>query len=208
MSSISLIDNQSTDDLDLSWIEEDTRMSKINQNYFRENMKYIYTYCIYINKGLNIDKIVSSVQELSILGQDDLSIPSPTAIYGISQTTLSEFIQTNQILPTGIKYNLLDILVYNVDLEPENIQNFSKTDSLGEFTSRFFKTYQQGKDIIILPSIFIFHNMNSIYFIFQEVDNENTKLLTAIKSNENSKKKTKRVSIHVKNHTRKYQITA
>lgn len=187
-----------SDDLDLSWIEEDTRMSQISQNYLRENMKYIYTYCIYINKGLSIDKIVSSVQEL-----DDIGVNNKQK--GLSQTTLSEFIQTNQILSAGIKYKLLDILVYNVDLEPENIQGFSKSDSLNKFTSCFLKTYSQGQDIIISPSIFIFHNLNSVYFIFQEVDNTKIKLQPALKSSDISKKKTKRVSIHTKNHTRKYQ---
>lgn len=185
-----------SDDLDLSWIEEDTRMSNISQNYFREKMKYIYTYCIYINKGLNIDKIVSSVQELSSICAAD----SPE--YGLSKTVISDIIRANQILSTGIKYNLLDILVYNVDLEPENIQDFSKMENLGNFTSRFLKTYSHGQDIIISPSIFIFHNLNSVYFIFQEVD---TNLQPALKIGVNSKKKTKRVSIHTKNHTRKYQ---
>ena len=195
--STSLIDNAIlSDDLDLSWIEEDTRLSKISQNYFRENMKYIYTYCIYINKGLNIDKIVSSVQELSSI----CTVDSPE--YGLSKTVISDIIQANQILSTGIKYNLLDILVYNVDLEPENIQGFSKMDSLEKFTSRFLKTYSHGQDIIISPSIFIFHNLNSVYFIFQEVD---TNLQPALKTSDRSKKKTKRVSIHTKNHTRKYQ---
>jgi hypothetical protein len=182
-----------SDDLDLSWIEEDTRMSKISRNYFRENMKYIYTYCIYINNGQNIDKIVSSVQEL-----DDIGVNNQK---GLSQTTLYEFIQTNQILSTGIKYNLLDILVYNVDLEPENIQGFSKMDSLTIFTSRFLKTGLIGQDIHIPPSIFIFHNLNALYFIFKEVD---TNIKSALKISDISKKKTKRVSIHTKNHTRKY----
>lgn len=187
-----------SDDLDLSWIEEDTRMSKISQNYFRENMKYIYTYCIYINKGLNIDKIVSSVQELSVIGL------SAEPSYGLSHTSILNIIQTNQILSTGIQYNLLDILVYNVDLEPENIQGFSKIDSFDVFTSRFLKTGLIGQDIHISPSIFIFHNLNALYFIFQEVDNEKINLQTALKSGNISKKKTKRVSIHTKNHTRKY----
>lgn len=187
-----------SDDLDLSWIEEDTRMSKISQNYFRENMKYIYTYCIYINKGLNIDKIVSSVQELDNIGL------STESSFGLSKTIISDIIRANQILSTGIKYNLLDILVYNVDLEPENIQGFSKMENLGNFTSRFLKKYSDDQDIIIPPSIFIFHNLNSVYFIFQEVDNKKINLQTALKSADISKKKTKRVSIHTKNHTRKY----
>jgi hypothetical protein len=186
-------------DLDLSWIEEDTRMSKINQNFIREPMKYIYTYCIYINKNKNIDKIVSSVQELTELG---LNLG-----HGLSQSFISQFIQTNQILSTGVKYKLLDLLVYNVDLEPENIQGFSKTEDLNIFTSRFLQPALSSQDIVITPSIFIFHNLNSIYFMFQEEDIiMKSEIKSALRtSTTSSHKKTKKVSIHCNNHTRKYQ---
>ena len=203
MHSVSLIDNRSSDDLDLSWIEEDTRMSEISQNYLRENMKYIYTYCIYIGKGHNIDKIVSSVQELSTIDQSTDQDQSNNQSIGICQSDVSQLIQTNQLLSTGVKYQLLDILLYNVDLEPENIQGFSKTENLGNFTSRFLKTCPLDQAIPIPASIFIFHNLNALYFIFQEVDKN---IKSALKTDGISKKKkTKRVSIHSKNQTRKYQ---
>lgn len=189
-----------SNDLDLSWLNEDERLTKINKNYLRENMKYIYIHSIYINKNNNIDKITSSVQELDILL--DCSENGVSSV-GLSQKTLAQCISETKILSTGVKYNLLDILVYNVKLEPEHIQNFSKMENLSELPNLFLTKYTGDCDIPIPASIFIFHNLNSVYFIYQECQN-------AIKSilGKSSFKKTKKVSIQIPTRifgkTRKY----
>ena len=61
-------------------------------------------------------------------------------------------------------------MLYLVDLEPEHIQSFSKnTDSNA---SQFLKVLPPIEDISIYPSIFIFHKLNAIYFIYHEVEYE------------------------------------
>ena len=188
----SLIDQ--SDDLNLSWVDEDERLTKINQNYLRENMKYIYSYCIYINKNNSIDKITSSVQQLETIG---------SATIGLTKETLIHCIKTNRI----DSFELVDILLYNVTLEPENIQGFSKIESVDGFLSQFLTKHNGENDILIPPSIFIFHNLNSIYFIFKEVakDSQDSHGPSSIKS---SSKKTKKVTIQLpikrNNQTKKY----
>ena len=185
------------DDLDMSWIVETERLSKIDQNFARENMNEIRLHSIYINKTNHIDKIVSTIQPLAIV---DLS----NMIMGFTNDFVIKLVENSKTI-NGIKYKLLDILVFNVDLEPENIQTFSQIKptqldqikptqldqikptqldqikptqldqikptqlELPDFSCRFLKTYSVIQDIKIPASIFIFHNLNAIYMIFQEL---------------------------------------
>jgi len=83
-----------------------------------------------------------------------------------------KLIQSKKLFTPDSKYKLIDILKYNVELEPENIQSYSKTENIVEKSAGFFKVLPIIDDIVISPSIFIFHGINAIYFIFQEVKTE------------------------------------
>jgi succinate dehydrogenase/fumarate reductase cytochrome b subunit len=54
-----------------------------------------------------------------------------------------------------------------VDLEPEHVQTYAKSD-ISDANS-FLVKIPIVDDIFIQPSIFVFHGMNSVYFIFQEI---------------------------------------
>ena len=187
------------DDLDMSWIVETERLSKIDHNFARENMNEIRLHSIYINKMNHIDKIVSAVQPLTIV---DLS----NMIMGFTNDFVIKLVENSKTI-NGIKYKLLDILVFNVDLEPENIQTFSQIKptqlELPDFSSRFLKTYSVIQDIKIPASIFIFHNLNAIYMIFQEIVFLANPYISILKhsrdivTGETNHRKTKKVSIHL-----------
>jgi len=162
--------NSDSDEIDTSWTKNYERLVKIQQNYLRENMTNIDIHFLYINPNQYIDKIISKSWELSVC--DGYS--------RLEKSVILQIVQNNRILH-GIKYRLLDTLLFNIDLEPENIQSFSKIDlesskiDLGSgsglaIDSQFCKPISGlDNDIIIPPSIFIFHDLNAIYMIFQEV---------------------------------------
>lgn len=151
-----------TDDLDMSWIEEEERLQNIQTNYSREPMESIRVYFIYINKNQYIDKILCENQELEIRSDGSGS--------QINKETVLKMIQTKKISTPFSKYKLNDILLYNIDLEPEHVQDYSKSD--GDKGAGVLKKIPIFDEIIIVPSIFIFHGINSLYFIFQEVEIE------------------------------------
>jgi hypothetical protein len=67
------------------------------------------------------------------------------------------------------KYRLSELLLYNVVIEPENLQNYSKT--IQQMTDEIYlKKLSTIDDIRISSSIIIFHTINTLYFIFQEID--------------------------------------
>lgn len=167
----------STDiDLDISWIKENERLQNIETNYFREPMKTIDLISLYINPNMYIDKIIRQKQPLLVDSSSNCS--------RLSKENLLKIIQTNKkLLKSNIiyKYKFIDVFLYNIDLEPEHIQKYSQNENIQESSSGFLKVLNILDDITILPSIFIFHKTNSIFFFFQEIEtNKNRHTLKSI----------------------------
>ena len=181
----------STSDLDVSWIEDESRFHKISENYFREPMDSIDMYFIYINRNNYIEKILYEKQALE-LSDNNYSV--------LKKEKLLHIIQTRKIKTAFSKYKLVDVLSYAVDLEPELIQSYSKNDNIESTSESFFKVLSILNDVQIQPSIFIFHGVNAIYFIFQEVENNSRHTLKSIlksSTGENRIGSTKKVRIQL-----------
>lgn len=169
--------------LDISWIEEHEKEFEIDKNYNKEPMKYILTKYIYINSNDEIENI------------DIDNIPINNSINNISiikNENVLEIVQKRRNISTEKKYKLIDIMLYNVDLEPEKIQNYSNSESFQEISKSFLKSQNIFNDIEVGPSIFIFHKINTLYFIFKEKENrpQNIKqkhILTSILKNKTNK---------------------
>jgi len=193
-------DEDESKDLDTSWIQEHDRLSTINENYLRETMDSISVYYVYINRNQYIEKIISDKLPLS-LSEDK------THSY-LSKETLLQIIQSRKIRTSFSKYKLTDVVSYLVDLEPENIQSFSNNENVEQYTPSFFKIRSFMDDIQFNNSIFIFHGINSIYFLFEEVELLNHRhtlksiLKTSMNNSVSDKTNTKKVRIqegHVDN---------
>jgi len=184
-----LLDN----DLDISWIDRHNKLHNIDKNYCREPMENIDIHSIFINAQNTIEKISS----------DKIDIYDNT----IPKEKILKIIQDNKSMPGGvgsIKYKLLDIIVYNIDLEPQHIQDFVQNDDID--TGRFLKIVPIVDDIRIAPSIFIFHSLNAIYIMFQEIEvvlNPIIKPILKIGGGDEGKKHTKKVRIFEPNHIAK-----
>ena len=165
-------DSNDNNDLDESWIRDQERLQNIQKNYCREPMPNIDLFSIYINQNLYIDRIICEKQVLESHTNNVDSI--------LKKELLLKLIQSKKLFTPNSKYKLMDILTYHVDLEPEHIQSYSKTENIAEKSSGFFKVLPILDDLVITPSIFIFHGVNAIYFLFQEVKTE--KLRNTIKS--------------------------
>ena len=163
-------------DLDISWIKENQRLQNIETNYLPELMENIDLFFIYINPNNYIDKVIREKCHLSIDCSNNCS--------RLSKENLLKIIQTNKKLVksnTICKYKFLDILTYNIDLEPEHIQNYTKNENIQEASRGFFKVLNIIDDISISPSVFIFHKINSIFFLYQAIQtNKNRHTLKSI----------------------------
>jgi hypothetical protein len=195
-------------DLDISWIKEHERLSAIHQNYLREPMESINLYFIYINRNLYIEKIIHDKQPLCLSEDKSYSY--------LSKEILLQIIQSRKIKTPFSKYKLTDVLSYLVNLEPDHIQYYSKNENFEEHNASFLKVLNVINDIQIDPSIFIFHEMNSIYFLFQEVESMNHRhtlksILKTGTTEVSNKTNTKKVRIELgsqdKNNKKKHRGT-
>jgi hypothetical protein len=141
-------------DLDTSWIDTYEKISSIQENYYREPMPSISLFFIYMNE---MDEIIKVICE--------------------DETLLNSSIPTERILKiieekrhiNGSLYKLVDLLQYVVDIEPENLQGFvGNHGGIGGYGSQWLKSipYSSG-DIKIPFSIFIFHDVNRLFFFFR-----------------------------------------
>lgn len=160
------------EDLDISWLEEHEKEIQIDKNYKKEKITKIQTKYIYINLKDEIEKI-----EENFINVNNQGI--------ISKNILVDIVQKRRNFPEK-KYGLYDILTYIVDLDSKSVQIYSKTQEINvENSKQFLKTHTVFNDMNISDSIFIFHKINTLYFIFKEkipVNNQKEKDKQYIKS--------------------------
>ena len=172
---------QETDDLDTSWIQTEEKIDTIENTYLREPCDSIDVYYIYLDLDNAIEKIVAEKE-----------VPSQGEI---SKERLLKMIQQKRMLGSK-KYRLFDLLSFQIDIEPNNIDIFNKNKDISEISDHYFKVLPIFDSISCISSIFIFQDINSLYFIFKEV--EMTGSLRSILRNGNGNKKsgtTKKVRI-------------
>jgi len=152
------IDTESV--IDTIWLEEYDSLQSISTTPVIELMKFIGAYFVYINPNDYIENILFETINLEFDIDSKFSIITKEAVLKIIQSK-------KKVL--DLKYKLVDILSFIVDIEPENIQSFNKMDL--DDSKTFLKNVPIFNDIHIDKSIFVFHNINSLFFFFKETEN-------------------------------------
>jgi|UniRef100_A0A6C0LQZ8 hypothetical protein len=198
-------DNESAiHDLDMSWIHETKKLQEINHNYFKEPISEIEIFFIYINPNDYIDKISSEIYDLTITNNESI----------LQNEVFIQLIDKHKFINTT-KYKLLDVLLYNVDLSPDNIQFYSQNENLMESSSKFLEPLSILHDFVIPPSIFIFHKINSIFVILKELQSKIIETKPILKPaymiisepSNKPKKHTKKVKIQLHNSVQRMKPT-
>jgi len=152
------VDSESV--MDTAWIQEYDSLQSISTTPLRELMTSIGAYFVYINPNDYIENILFETIDLEIDIDNKFSIITKEAVLKIIQSK-------KKVL--DLKYKLVDILSFVIDIESENIQSFNKTDL--DDSRTFLKNVPIFNDIHIDKSIFVFHSINSLFFFFKESEN-------------------------------------
>jgi hypothetical protein len=194
--------------MDTSWIDDEDIEESILE---KEPMNEIQCYYVYVGIDQNICNVTKKVQNLEIYQKtEDYRI--------IPRDQLLQMIHSNKIHQSK-KHRLLEILLYNVD-SPSSESLLAVGDELSFTPLRIpnahgnvspmpekleepsaLRTVTTMDEILIPPSLCIFHETNCLYFVFQEVyqerDNQMTKPILKIMSDilpRIHSKKTKKVA--------------
>lgn len=149
-------------------MEQQERILQIQECYSREFMDSILCNFIYVNLENSIEKISSERIELMVRTIN----PEDGTKTVISSEQVLQLIQSNRISTPTTKYIFQESFLYYVDLESENLQQFIQGNNHVDISKRFLQILPLLDDIVIPPSIFVFHHLNSLYFLFKEVINK------------------------------------
>jgi hypothetical protein len=167
----------------MKWIEEEENLLKIQRNHPKESMVDIRCIFVYINKHDYIEQVVTDRE--------------PVVNDCITKERVLRLVEERRHSKPNARYVFRDACIFLVDLTPEQIPMFSQDETNGRFLNQLVLL----EDIHVPPSIFIFHDVNAVYFFFYE---EDIGVLVPPKSilNKGGCRSTKRVS-YSNNKTRK-----
>jgi hypothetical protein len=188
-------EEEEEEELDTSWVKHFKKEEQNYSEYYKEEVMNITLFFLYVGKNKEVETISNEqflLEKNSIIAKDQL-------IQIIKQK------QNIQLLnKKTIKYNLLSLYKFNIDLETEEINTFISQKSDLETAHRFFQTEKYLNDIKYNNTIHLFQDLNSLFFIFQEPDEKkvhahlhtNTKKIIHLHAKKFNQRKTKRKTLY------------
>ena len=134
---------------DDEWVDNYINKEKEYDEFYKENIKYIFLFFIYIDSGKNIIKIK----------KEKLHINNNL----LKKEELLDIIKNNN---NDSKYKIFSLLKYNFDINIENIDDDYKE-------KLFFNNLKNINDIYWNKTIRKFQELNSLYLLFKNNSNNN-----------------------------------
>lgn len=163
------------EELDNSWIRNYEIKELDYKDFYKDDVKYIKIYTLLINKGLILENIS---EENFIL--EDCNILKKYELISL----------INKYKNSRKKTKLLSILKYNIDLDSDNVFEYLKKDTENNL---FLQSIKSINDINFDPTIAMFEDLNSLFFIFVEtndiVQKNQTKRIVLHSNQKKTKKK-------------------
>lgn len=157
--------------LDDEWIKNFEKEDKPYEEFYKEDIFFIYVHFIYINQNNEIEKIKEE--------KFFMSIPN----YITREETLY-LLKKNSVL-NNTRYSILSLLKYNFHIESEEIKQYISTQDLDE--SLFLTTVKNVDEIRFEKTIDMFHDLNELFFILYENPRKTTNGNNQTKSNTTKK---------------------
>ena len=173
-------------ELSMDWIHDFEKMYSENAHYPREKMDKMNVYYLYVENGW-ITRMVPRKVVFMDSGVSDLDIRE--YLKGIGREGLSGFVKERLLETTEMisseelvsrefvkmsekKFVLSEMMLFNVDIEPEKISEFGGSDVF-----RTFSCFVDGvgseenwgeldSGLEWKDSVFIFHCVNAVYFVY------------------------------------------
>lgn len=135
-------------ELDTSWILKYENDEYLYKQFYKEPNTSLKVYLLYTNESNEIERINEKNISLSL---ENL----------LSQNDLLKLIKNNQIIH-NIKYNLKNLFIYNLDLDPDQITNYIHKPN--DFN--FIQEIKTINDINLNSTIFILNELNSLFIVY------------------------------------------
>ena len=168
--------------MDMSWVDKYEELESDYDTFYRESVTSITLYILYVDHTNTLQKIKKD----NILLDDNSLLKKEYIISLIKKYEIDH----NQEIKGEKKYKLTSFLKYNITLESDDISKFMEKSI--ENVDNYLYPQPTIEDIKYDDSISIFHDLNSLYFIFTEIPKKLKKNNTKKIYIRNQNKKTKR----------------
>lgn len=148
------------DDSIFDWLEIANRLVYIRGPFDKELMKLIKIHHIYIDTNGNIEDVITEKCNVLLNENDGKS--------SVITREEMEKITSARKNNLEIRYKVLEIILYNVNIDVSQIQYFSNNIST-EMPKNFLSSLSMTKDIKIPETLFIFHQTNGIYILYERI---------------------------------------
>ena len=153
------IDNDIDIDIDID-IEKIKQAEQVYNDFYKEPVSSIAIYLLYVSQTNELQHVNTN---RCLLAENGL----------LKREVIISFIKNYQT-KFAIKYKLLSLLRYNIDIEPTEITDFLEED-IDMNDSRFITSEKYLNDVIYKDTINMFQDLNALYFIFYEEPPNNTR---------------------------------
>lgn len=140
--------------LDTTWIDDYEDIEKKYEMFYKENISSMNVIMIYVNSRLEIEKI----------SKRDLELKSYNVV---SKDEILEMINSHSCVG-DIKYKLLSLLTYNINIAHNELKGFLESNLDNPSKDEFLHSLSTLEDIMLVPSIQLFHDINSIVIVYYE----------------------------------------
>lgn len=181
-------------DLDTTWIERFEEMEKDYNNYYKEDLSFIRVNYIYVNKN----------SEIINISEEKYLFKKPGILY---KEELIGLIKRHTV-HNSIKYSLLSLLKFIIDFEPIHLKTFIRTPDKNVGT-QFLQSLSNIDNIVFEKSITLFHDINNLYIIFIDKNDDSTSRPQSLSGNHMSQrhKTTKKIYInYLRKQTKRNQM--
>lgn len=137
--------------LDDNWIHTFEETDKIYEDFYKDDLYYVNIRVIYVNRDNDIEK----------LKHETLLLTKPNFV---PRDDILRILKNNAI-DNARRYELLSILRYNINLEPDEVQSYLVGDD-----KSFLSVIKQIDAVSFDKSISMFHDLNDLVFVFYEMD--------------------------------------
>ena len=151
-------------ELDSKWIDDFDKLDNEYKSYYKEDLTFIKIHSIYVNLNNEIEKLT----------EEKIVLKTPGIIL---KNELLGLLKKN-MYSNNIKYKLLSILKFNIDIEPYYLKQFLKYTTnnsknnienkvdLVNIGNQFLHINKNIDDIYFDKSISMFHDINDLIFIY------------------------------------------
>ena len=164
------------EELDNSWIRNYEIKELDYNDFYKDDVKYIKIYTLLINKSLILENIN---EENFILETNNV----------LKKHELISIINKYKNDKKEKKVKLLSILKYNINLDSDNVFEYLKQETENNL---FLESIKSIDNINFDPSISMFEDLNSLFFIFVETNNKEKSQTKRIFLHSNQKKTKKK----------------